>query len=292
MKRFWFFVLFTILVSWALWAPVVAARLHTTDTVAGAVLFFAGGFGPSLMGAIFVLRSGEGGGARELLSRTFSFSRIPILPLVLAGTVYPAFFLASALLTLAFGGSWPEFSGFTRMLESVQALAGGLVLIFLLGPLSEEIGWRGFALPLLQRQWGPLGASVIVGIVWWAWHIPLFYMEGTLHATQGLVSAFSIGYLVTVLSYSVFFTWLYNQTRASILIAIIAHFIINIMISGSSPFDGAVFAILSFLLLAAAVALALIRPRLGHETEHDSSTTRPAGERGVRAFRVDTEDRV
>jgi membrane protease YdiL (CAAX protease family) len=257
------FAVWTFLFSWGAWTPVVLANLHTTQTVAGAVLFFIGGFGPSVVGMVFLLRSPDAGGFRELLSRTFSFSRIPPGPLLLAVLVYPALFLLSSLGYVATGGAWPEFAGFAGMLESVPAFLGGMLLTFILGPFSEEIGWRGFALPQVQRRYGPLWSSLVVGLIWWAWHIPLFFMNGTLHASQGFVSAFSVGYLITVLSYSVFFTWLYNRTRKSIWIAIIAHFVINMMISGSSPFDGAVFAVLSFVLLAATGLLVVIRPRLG-----------------------------
>ncbi|MFW6214259.1 MAG: CPBP family intramembrane glutamic endopeptidase, partial [Spirochaetota bacterium] len=157
-----------------------------------------------------------------------------------------------------------EFGGFLGLAEGLPAFLGGVLLTFTLGPLSEEIGWRGFALPHLQSRRGPVAATLIVGLTWWAWHIPLFFMEGTLHATQGVLSAFSVGYLITVLSYAVFFTWLYNQTRKSIWIAIIAHFSINMMISGASPFDGTVFAILSFVLLGVALLLILVERRLGY----------------------------
>ena len=263
MKRIAVFGLLTFLFSWAAWLPVVVAGLHTTESVGGAVLFFLGGFGPSVVGTVFLLRSRDSGGIRELVSRTFSFARVPTRILLLALLVYPALFLVSSLINAGIGGSWPAFGGFAGLLESVPAFIGGVLLTFFLGPFSEEIGWRGYALPRLQEQHAPLVASLLLGLIWWAWHIPLFFMEGTLHATQGLLSAFSIGYLITVMSYSVFFTWLYNQTDRSIWIAIIAHFVINMTISGSSPFDGAVFAILSFVLLGGCVILVLLRPRLG-----------------------------
>ncbi len=277
MKRIAWFGVLTFLFSWVAWLPVVVAGLHTTESAGGAVLFFVGGFGPSIVGTVFLLRSRDAGGIRELLSRTFSFSRVPVRILLLAILVYPGLFLASSMINLGMGGSWPAFDGFAGLLESVPAFFGGVLLTFFLGPFSEEIGWRGYALPRLQKQHSPLLASLLLGLIWWAWHIPLFFMEGTLHATQGLVSAFSIGYLITVLSYSVFFTWLYNQTDRSIWIAIIAHFVINMTISGSSPFDGAVFAILSFVLLGACVVLVLLRPRLGYTVNGSPSVMSKSG---------------
>jgi membrane protease YdiL (CAAX protease family) len=275
MKRIAWFGVLTFLFSWAAWLPVVVAGLHTTESVGGAVLFFVGGFGPSVVGTVFLLRSRDSGGIRELVIRTFSFSRVPVRVLLLALLVYPALFLASSMINAGIGGSWPAFGGFAGLLESVPGFFGGVLLTFFLGPFSEEIGWRGYALPRLQEQHTPLVASLLLGLIWWAWHIPLFFMEGTLHATEGLLSAFSIGYVITVLSYSVFFTWLYNQTDRSIWIAIIAHFVINMTISGSSPFDGAVFAILSFVLLGGCVILALIRPRLGYRVDESPTSVAP-----------------
>ena len=266
MKRISAFVGLTFLFSWAAWLPVVVAELHTTETAAGSILFFIGGFGPSIVGTVFLLTSRDFGGLRELLSRTFSFRRIPMRTLVPAVLAYPALFLGVSVVFLLFGGNLPEFGGFAGLFESAPALVGGILLTLFLGPLSEEIGWRGFMLPLVQSRRGALVGSLVVGLVWWAWHIPLFFMDGTLHATQGFFSAFSIGYLITVVSYSVFFTWLYNQTKSSIWIAVIAHFSINMMISGSSPFDGTIFAILSFVLLAAAVVLVIVRPKLARHS--------------------------
>jgi membrane protease YdiL (CAAX protease family) len=275
MKRIAWFVGLTFLISWAAWVPVVLLGLHTTESVGGAVLFFVGGFGPSIVGAVFLLRSREPGRVRELLSRTFSFSRVPARILLLAVLVYPALFLAGSMINAGIGGSWPAFDGFAGLIESVPAFFGGVLLTFFLGPFSEEIGWRGYALPRLQEQHTPLFASLLLGFIWWAWHIPLFFMDGTLHATQGMLSAFSAGYLITVLSYSVLFTWLYNQTDRSISIAIIAHFAINMTISGGSPFDGTVFAILSFMLLGVCVVLVLVRPSLAYHVDETPAVGTP-----------------
>lgn len=254
-KRFVTFSGITFLFSWLLWLPVVILGLPTTSPGTGAVLFWAGGFGPSLVGAIYILASRPRQRPAELIARVSNPSRIGVKWTVVALFFYPLAFILSVLIAGSFGSGLPEMGGWTAASESPWMVARTMIMILLLGPVSEEIGWRGYALPLLQREHSPIIVSLIIGAVWWAWHIPLFFMEGTLHASQGILSAFSAGYLVTVLSYSVWFTWIYSHTRSSILVAILAHFSVNATIAMASPFEPAIFAIATVILAAGAFFL-------------------------------------
>ncbi|MFW6289013.1 MAG: CPBP family intramembrane glutamic endopeptidase [Spirochaetota bacterium] len=272
MKRFVLFTLLTFTISWALWTPVIAVGLHTTETPAGAILFLLGGFGPSVAGAIFIVR---GGGGRELASRIFSPRRNGLLEISVALLAYPAVFAVSVGASRLFGAEAPGFAGLAGMLGSPGAFIGNVVLVVLLGPLSEEVGWRGFALEEAQTRYSPIPASLLLGVVWWAWHLPLFFMEGTLHESQGLLSAFTAGYLFTVLGYSGLFTWLYNRSKRSILVAIAAHFSVNMTIAVASPFEGSVFAIAAVLLLLGAGGI-FLTDRGATSTAHQSRHT-PTG---------------
>jgi membrane protease YdiL (CAAX protease family) len=91
------------------------------------------------------------------------------------------------------------------------------------GPASEETGWRGFALPRLQSKYSALVSSLILGVIWTCWHIPLFFLTG---ATQMSIP-FPI-YLLLVGTVTVYLTWLYNNTSGSLLITILAHFAYNL----------------------------------------------------------------
>ena len=100
----------------------------------------------------------------------------------------------------------------------------GIVLFTLFsGPIAEELGWRGFALPRLQSKYTALVSSLVLGLVWCCWHIPLFFVTG---ATQMSIP-FPI-YLVLVLTITIYLTWLYNNTRGSLPITILAHFAYNL----------------------------------------------------------------
>jgi membrane protease YdiL (CAAX protease family) len=99
------------------------------------------------------------------------------------------------------------------------------VLTVILGLLvvGEEIGWRGFALPRLQRRYNSLTASLILGTLWAAWHLPNALIPGL----ERYLTAFPV-FLVWVVSMTVLFTWLANHTRGSVLIAWLFHAAINV----------------------------------------------------------------
>ncbi|MCK5152289.1 MAG: CPBP family intramembrane metalloprotease, partial [Candidatus Thorarchaeota archaeon] len=82
----------------------------------------------------------------------------------------------------------------------------------------EEAGWRGFALPKLQERYSALTSSLILGVIWACWHLPLYLIETRMPFYIYLP-------LVTVLT--ILFTWLYNNTKGSLIIAVLAHFCFN-----------------------------------------------------------------
>ena len=127
-----------------------------------------------------------------------------------------------------------------------------LVQSLLLGPLGEEFGWRGLALPLLQRRFSPFWASLILGIVWAIWHAPAFAMSGTPQ------SAWSFGpFFIGLLAVAMIMTPLFNASRGSLLIAILYHIqIMNPIFPDAQPWDNFLFAI------AAAVIILLNRRQM------------------------------
>lgn len=253
------FVVLTFAISWLAWAPIVAFGWSTVEDPAGAILFMLGGFGPSLAGWWMLRRAGR----RDTLRRLVDPRPIggPLWWLALLG--YPAVFALSVVLAVAAGGALPAFAGAAAWSNGLGALLGGLVVVLLLGPLSEEVGWRGFAQDALDAALGPLRGTLALGAVWWAWHLPLFAMPSTLHGTQGLLSAFAVGYFLTVVGYAVFFAWLHHRTGGSILVAVAAHFSINLTFAAAAPFDGSIIAVAAVLLAVAATVLAWRDPSLG-----------------------------
>ncbi len=97
-------------------------------------------------------------------------------------------------------------------------------------PLSEEPGWRGFALPRLEQQSGPLVGSLILGVLWSVWHLPLFVIIPGFHGAgsgfAGILTPF-LEFLVGFVGLTIIMTWVFNNTRGSLLLAILLHTSLN-----------------------------------------------------------------
>ncbi|HEU5424065.1 MAG TPA: type II CAAX endopeptidase family protein [Nitrolancea sp.] len=140
----------------------------------------------------------------------------------------------------AFNGTATEFP-FSPWYDVLPALAAAL----LIGPV-EEFGWRGVALPLLQRRFVPLAASLILGAFWGLWHLPAFMFSGTPQ------SAWSFGpFLIGVMALAVILTPIFNAARGSMLFPILFHFLINgPMWPEAQPWENFIFAALAVAIVA------------------------------------------
>lgn len=116
---------------------------------------------------------------------------------------------------------WGEFLQNLFVILPTYLLA--LLVGVILGPLWEEPGWRGFALPRLQEQFGPMLGTLILGTLWALWHLP-GYLGGWM--TVGIIPL-----LISGLAFSIIATWVYNNTQGSILLMILLHSSSNAAIS-------------------------------------------------------------
>lgn len=130
------------------------------------------------------------------------------------------------------------------------------------GPLGEEIGWRGVLLPQLMQRISPLGAALVVGVVWYAWHVPLYAAEDKLPALDDHVL-----FLISCLALSVIMTWFFLKSNASTFLMIYVHDASNYATFlraklfpklASSPWPTTVYFVL-LSLLACVAAIALVR---------------------------------
>ena len=155
-------------------------------------------------------------GLRRLVNRLLPWRARPHWYVIVLG--------GYALITLVAlqAGRW--FGVAPASLPALPGLLSGAVLTLVTdpGPLGEECGWRGFALPRLLESWSPIGASVLLGAIHAIWHVPLFCIPGL---AQGNV--FFPTFAVGVVSIAVITTWLYLRTGANLLLAILVHLLAN-----------------------------------------------------------------
>lgn len=167
----------------------------------------------------------------------------------------------------------------------VSLVLVSFVSIALVGGGNEEPGWRGLALPKLQEQYAPVPATLILGVVWALWHLPLLATgPTTLHGLAEFVDvAPSIGVrILNIVGIAFILTWIYNET-GSVLLAILAHTGFNTANSTLVPLpldvisagDSTTILVVTTVAIwvIVAVLFATTRGQFGYETEPDGAST-------------------
>ncbi|MGB5048999.1 MAG: type II CAAX endopeptidase family protein, partial [Caldilineaceae bacterium] len=169
-----FFALTTLL-SWGIWIPLALTGNSNQW------LFWLAGFAPTLSAlALTAFQSGRAG-LRGLLRLRWRVKAIWYF-ISLLGT--PLVMLAALVLQVALGGDRPRYADPNHLVTSLAQWPLVIVVflyVFVFTSLGEEIGWRGYALPRLQAHFSPFAASLILGLIWAFWHLPLFWMADNFH---------------------------------------------------------------------------------------------------------------
>ena len=196
-------------------------------------LFFLAVWAPAIDGFIVVLYKGGAGGLRRFLGRLLLWRCSWAWYAFLIVGIPLFFYGGSALKGNLFAEPFP-FSSF-------QSLFMALILAAIKGPI-EEFGWRGLALPLLQRKLAPIWAALMLGIIWGFWHLPAFLLSGTQQSAWSFTPFFA-----GTVAISLIVTALFNASRGSILLPALMHFqLINPVWPDAQPYD-------TYLLVPAAV---------------------------------------
>lgn len=209
------FFIVTLLISWLLWLPTV---IHSNVQKLPGILLLIGmfaGFAPSIIGLLFMKKE-KGTDFKTTLKNKISKN----------------FSIKYILLMLVF----PLQAGFTLWL--VKTLQSDFVvknpispafypivflqILFIGGALGEEFGWRGFAQEKLEASHGILLGTLILGLVWSLWHLPLFFMENTV---QSHLPIYQFMLQNTLLAF--FYTWFYHKTKGNMITMILLHAIMN-----------------------------------------------------------------
>jgi membrane protease YdiL (CAAX protease family) len=231
---FWFYVL-AFAISWLGWAPMVAGSrgVSWAQHPAFQTFLILPAVGPALA-AIIVQRVLVGKtGANEWFRSLWRW-RVGIGWWGIAITLPALSLLADKVVTQILGlpVAW-ESAG-----ENKAALIIFAFVIALLSNPWEEVGWRGFALPRLQKRHTAVTSTLIVGILWALWHLPLFFWTDNPMSNYPFV-IWSIGVVAEAFVY----TWLYNSTRGSVLVVALYHVLCNTygpLIGGGSVIASAI----------------------------------------------------
>jgi len=213
----WFFWMWVVLLDWNVWKFP-------------AIIFGALGLlGPAIAEIMLISRTHDKEQWRDYWERVFDVKRIGKKWFFVILLIFPVVHAIAILLSILSGSPFPGFETAKNLLSDPWRILPFAIFILIFGPLPEELGWRGYALDGLQARYNALVSSLILGVVWALWHVPLFFMKGTFQhdqlrfATSGFWS-----YIFGPIIISVLFTWIYNNTNRSTLSAILFHFMINL----------------------------------------------------------------
>lgn len=223
----WRFFTLALGLSWLFWIPVVLSGRNVM-VFPFALLGLSGLLGPALAEIILIFRTGSKEEQHDYWQRVFDFRRIRGGWWAAILLTFPVINTLAMLLNVWTGGAWPEFDQARRIFSQPWTILPYALFILFFGPVPEELGWRGYALDSLQARWQALASSLILGMVWSLWHLPLFFMAGTAQHDQiGFGTLGFWSYMAGPVVISILFTWIYNHTQRSTLSAILFHFMIN-----------------------------------------------------------------
>lgn len=231
----------------AIFAPDLSRRIFGEITLSNPWVIL-GVYFPSLtslaLTAVLEGRAGLGRLVRRL-------NPAAVRPVWYAGVLLGMPLLAALAMLLL--GDRPAFVGLKAALTGV-----GLGLVLDPGPIGEELGWRGYALPRLLERASPLVATLVLGVIWAIWHLPAFYLPGMPQSQLNLALFF-----VFAICVSAVMTWCHLGTGGSILLAILIHLVANHggrLFGASFNATGVGFAIATLVLLAVGRSRWLARP--------------------------------
>ncbi|MCL2139461.1 MAG: CPBP family intramembrane metalloprotease [Treponema sp.] len=215
------FFIVTFLWSWGILVPIALLinfriiEIDVSNLLIALPISLMGALGPAA-GAFFSLYTINGKGAvkeycKKFISIKFGWKAWISMFFILGGAYFTAWII-------------PEFFGENRIPSfiPIYIFPVYLLLMIFMGGGQEEIGWRGYILPFLEKKYGLIMGSLILGIIWSIWHIPLWFIPGTTQVYMNFIA-----FTFMTIGYSYIFSWIIELSSNRLLSGLVAHGIAN-----------------------------------------------------------------
>jgi membrane protease YdiL (CAAX protease family) len=257
----WWFFLIAIAFTWLFQLPLVLDSrgiLHSPSSLSRVALYISQ-LGPFVAAFLLTYLSDGRGGVTRLLKRGWNtgFAKIWWIPTLL---LLPAMEgLAVSLAALIGGEALPELG----ILARPESYARSFLFLLYLAAL-EEYGWRGYALDRLQKRWNALTSSLVLAAFWGPWHLPQWFMGGVYRSDVPF-----FGFWYGIVMEAILLTWLYNNTRTSLLPVILFHALMNAQVfpTWGNPTSAWIFVLIWTLVTIAVVVVWRPRELVRRRTE-------------------------
>lgn len=212
----WKFYALALAISWAAWFLAAYFSYQTGKEPFMLLSMIAGSNVPFVVGLFMIYGSGSAALKQDYVSRLLRVNRdsLRYLPIILL--LLPVSLLVAVAISVLFGRSPAQFT-----------LAGELsLLIPILAPTFEELGWRGYGLDSLRSRYNLLTTSLLFALLWGLWHVPMFLVNTTYqHELWQMGIPYALNFFVSLVPFTIIVNWLYYKTNRSILSAILFHVI-------------------------------------------------------------------
>ena len=232
------YFVYTFLLSWLFFIPAAFffKGVITPQNVYGYPQFILmqslGAAAPSLT-AIFLIRRFYGKETLNCVFQRYKMWKLGRKWYISSILLYPMMTIISIVIYMMVQGHFFPLDADTALGGMVQDVGCFIILLLpviyasqiISSPLLEELGWRGLALPLLQKRFNALVSSTIIGLAWGAWHLPLMYIY------YGGLTPLNVLFTVDMVASSIIMTWLMNSTKGSMVTVLLFHASLNISIN-------------------------------------------------------------
>lgn len=261
------YIPFVLGLTWGTWLLAIATG-QGVENPAVKILLIAGLLSPALVALAFILLGEDAEYHWDYWRRVFDptligkqgFRMIFFLPFIIT--------VVSIFASLIFGGQLNQLKLIPQVRAHIPSILFFIFYNLFVGPFPEELGWRGYWLDKLSHQLSGLKASLLVGLVWALWHLPLFLVRGYILQARSSHPLLVILYFIELFPKSVIFTYLFFKNRRSTLAAILFHFMINFV---NQLFELNVITVGIETFLYVAVAVYLVRKNKGIFSEAEAT---------------------
>ncbi|WP_292825282.1 CPBP family intramembrane glutamic endopeptidase [Methanobrevibacter sp.] len=183
---------------------------------------------PAVVSTVFIMVSGSDLLKQDFKNKIAGFYKVKWMNVVLAVIVFAIVIVCSILLSLPFGQSLNQFS-LTEDFSFTGVGIAGAFLTITIASIIEEVGWKGYCEDSIGNYMNWFWESVIFGVLWSLWHLPLIFIQGTYQAGLMVNPLYVINFFVSGIPMGFVITWVYLESDRSILACMIFHFFVNFL---------------------------------------------------------------
>ena len=217
------FFFLAYLFTWTFWIPAIFVPGNL-----GAGLMLIGLIAPAVVSTVIILTSGSDQLKQDLKNKIIGFYKVKWLNVLLAILVFAAVVVCSILLSTVFGQSLNQFS-FTKDFSFTGVGIGSALITVTLASIIEEVGWKGYCEDSIGNYMNWFWESMIFGILWSLWHLPLIFIQGTYQAGLMVNPLYVVNFFISGIPLGFIITWVYLVSDRSILACMIFHLVVNFM---------------------------------------------------------------